>query len=66
MAGHGPPLGRGCQETVPFGVLCVCLSGQGEVCGPVYEIGAWPASFGVWWESASVLIDVGGSGPVTQ
>ena len=51
---------------VTFGVLCVCLSGQGEVCGPVYEIGAWPASFGVWWESASVLSDVGGSGPVTQ
>lgn len=30
----------------PFGVLCLCLPGQGKVCGPVYEIGAWPASFG--------------------
>lgn len=59
MAGHGPLLGRGCRETVPFGALCVCLSGQGEVCGPVYGqpalgFGGKVPLYSVTWEEVAL------------
>ena len=38
---------RGSGEAAMIALLCVCLSVWGKASGPVCEMGAWPASFGV-------------------